>query len=52
MYQEIQVIKDRFFQLMGDLSIEEIMSNPALIERMKCIRAMLLSVAAGKGVPC
>ena len=43
--RELKTIKEQFNDLLGSLSIEEIMSNPPLMEQIK-ILAGLLSVLA------
>jgi hypothetical protein len=38
----LQSIKERFYRLVGSLSIEEILSNPPLIEKIKTISSLLV----------
>jgi len=45
-YQEIiQRIKQQFFELMGSLSVTEVMLNPALINELKQFERTLLKEA-------
>ena len=37
-------IKSRFYQLIGSLSVEEILSNPPLIEKIKTVSDLLVSL--------
>ena len=39
-------IKRRFYQLVGSLSIEEILSNPLLIEKIKVISSLLVALTS------
>ncbi|MGK5085726.1 hypothetical protein WDW37_20750 [Bdellovibrionota bacterium FG-1] len=45
---EWKAIKERFYRLIGSLSVEEIMSNPPLIEKIKTVSGLLLALTSGQ----
>ncbi len=45
MKENYRVIKERFYTLVGSLTVEEIMSNQALIEQIKTLSSLLVRLA-------
>lgn len=43
---EYVAIKKRFYQLIGSLSVEEILSNPPLIEKVNAISSLLVALTS------
>lgn len=42
--QELKALKRKFYEVVGSLSIEEIMSNPPLVERIKTLTSLLVAM--------
>jgi hypothetical protein len=45
MKEDYKAIKERFYALVGSLTIEEIMSNPGLIEQIETLSSLLVRLA-------
>ncbi len=45
-FSEMIAIKKHFYHLIGNLSVEEIMSNPPLIEKIKSISNLLMTLTS------
>ena len=44
--KKVDAIKARFYALLGSLSVEEIMSNPCLMQQARTIARMLVSLTS------